>query len=286
MYIGSHVSLGGNLQKAYQSEKAEGGNCMQVFLKSPTMKSPAIKVKPTIFKDDPDFKTIVHSSYLLNFSKPPEEHPWAYENVVDDLNFASQSNIEGCVIHMGKHLKTSKEQAISQYASSVMKVIDDWQIMAEETDYVIDDVKCRLILENSAAQGTEIGHQWDEIVKIWDEIDEGYRHKVGFCFDTCHAFSAGYNLKDETVQDETLKYINDQLGIENLSVIHLNDSKKECGCKADRHENLGKGCIGSGPLCNFVNLLDKKYDYKNPVILETPDSGDRIGEIQLLKNIS
>ena len=283
MYIGSHVSLGGNLLKAYQTEKAEGGNCMQVFLKSPTMKSPQIKVKPTFFKEDPDFKTIVHSSYLLNFSKPYEEHPWAYQNVVDDLHFSSQSNIEGCVIHMGKYLKTTPQQAISQYATSVMKVIDDWMIMAEAADYCLDDVKCRLVLENSAAQGTEIGHRWEEIVKIWDEIDEGYQDKVGFCFDTCHAFSAGYNLRDETLQNETLKYIDEQLGIDKLSVIHLNDSKKECGCKADRHESLGKGCIGEEPLGHFVNLLHKKYDYKNPIILETPDLSNRINEINAVK---
>lgn len=285
MYIGSHVSLAGNLHKAYQNEKTEGGNCMQVFLKSPTMKSPKIKVTPTIFEDDPDFKTIVHSSYLLNFSKNPDEHPWAFENIIDDLHFSSKSNIEGCIIHMGKHLKTTPQEAISQYASSVMKIIDDWRVLAEEDGYFIDDVKPRLVLENSASQGTEIGHKWEDIVKIWDEIDESYHHKIGFCFDTCHAFSAGYNLCDYDVQRDTLKYIDDNLGIDNLSAIHLNDSKKGCGCKVDRHENLGKGKIGLDPLGNFCTILVKNYGYMNPIILETPDSSDRPGEITYLKSL-
>lgn len=301
MFIGSHISLGGNLKKAYDNAKKEGGNCMQVFLKSPTMKSPAIKVKPIIFTEDPAFKTMVHSSYLLNFSKPPEEHPWAFENIRDDLHFAAQSNIEGCVIHMGKHLKMTPQTAISQYASSVMKILDDWNEMgkavgeatAETTKavgsvepYDISDVKTRLVLENSAAQGTEIGHKWDDIVKIWDEIDESYHDKIGFCFDTCHAFASGYDLRDSVVQDDVLKYIDEHIGIDRLSVIHLNDSKKECGCKADRHENLGKGCIGEKPLCNFVKLLGDKYAFQNPIILETPETGDRCSEINILKSIT
>lgn len=285
MYIGSHVSLGGDLNKAFQQEMAEGGNCMQVFLKSPTMKSPAIKVKPNTFNHNNDFKTIVHSSYLLNFSKPPEEHPWAFQNILDDLNFASQSNILGCIIHMGKYLKTTPQQAISQYASSVMKIIDDWHEMGEATGYNLEELGCRLVLENSASQGTEIGYRWEDIVKIWDEIDEGYHHKVGFCFDTCHAFASGYDLRDDIIQDETIKYIDEHLDIENLSVVHLNDSKKECGCRVDRHENLGKGCIGMEPLGKFCQILDKKYGWQNPIILETPEMGDRMGEVKYLQSL-
>ena len=176
---------------------------------------------------------------------------------------------------MGKHTKYTQEQGIKYYYESINSICNEYNGTS------------KLILENSARQGTEIGYSIDMMAKIYENITEENKEKIGFCIDTCHGFSAGYDFCDKNQVIQFFKYFDEKIGFDKLLCIHFNDSKKWCACCVDRHDNIGVGYIGKDSLEGFLTIISylKSKNFEYPIILETPDGGDEIRgkEIKLLK---
>ena len=213
-------------------------------------------MKTYIFLEN-NIKLVVHSSYLLNFSKPIDENLQSFNVIIGDLRYSDKLNALGCIIHMGKHLKLDVDTAIQNYIDSVNKICQ------EKT------CESLLILENSAHQGTEIGFSIDHLAKIYQGITDENRERIGFCLDTCHAFASGYDFTDKAKTEQFFTEFDEKIGLSKIVCIHLNDSKKPCNSHVDRHEKLGVGKIGLDGIKNVVQSL-KNISFNGPVILETP----------------
>ncbi|KKT02903.1 MAG: apurinic endonuclease Apn1, deoxyribonuclease IV [Candidatus Peregrinibacteria bacterium GW2011_GWF2_43_17] len=231
-------------------------NAMQIFMKSPRGMA---KTKLTAeearefraYSAKIGFKfTVAHCSYLLNFAKPGAE--WALQSLVDDLKGVEMLDGAGVVLHVGKHLDLSEGEAFDFLIKNLKKVL-------EETD----GLKAKIILENTAGQGTEMGRSFEELSAIYSAL--GKNKRVVFCLDTCHAWAWGYDFtKPEKVFDEFDKI----LGLKNLELIHFNDALKSRGSRVDRHANLGEGEIGDANLKAIIRFAGRE---SVPMIVETPD---------------
>ena len=280
MFIGAHESISKGVNGAIKRTIKLKGNAFQIFLKSPQARGD-IKIKDDDIQksvklmNENNIILVVHSSYLLNFSKPLEENEWAKNAILKDLVFSEKLNAIGCIIHMGKHTKYSQEQGIKYYYDSINSICNEYKGSS------------KLILENSARQGTEIGYSIDILSKIYENITEENKEKIGFCIDTCHGYAAGYDFCDSNQVIQFFNYFDEKIGLDKLLCIHFNDSKKWCACCVDRHENIGVGYIGKDGLEGFKTIISylKSKNFQYPIILETPDGGDEIRgkEINLLK---
>lgn len=276
MFIGANQSISKSFSKAVLNSTSIGGNALQVFLRTPMRNTP-IKIKDDEFSkvlsllQENNSKCVVHSSYLYNFSKTTDEIDWCISNMKQELEYCDKFNGIGCIIHMGKYLKLSKDNAFQNYIDNINLILNEL------------NTQSKLILENSASQGTEIGNKIDDLARIYDGIIE--KEKVGFCLDTCHLFASGYNLSEPEIAIETINEFDEKIGLDKLLVVHLNDSKKDCGCRVDRHENLECGKIAIEGLKTFVETLREK-NYEGLIILETPkdDNETRQYEISMIKS--
>ena len=274
MYIGDNQSKSKGIINAIKKSQSYGGNAIQIFLRSP-MRKCTLKVLPEdqqnckTFLSQNNCKMVIHSSYLYNFCKT--DTPWAATELIEELQMAQTIGAIGCIIHMGKTTTLPYDQAVTNFIQNINNICQ----------HIPTGVK--LILENSAHQGTEIGYTLEQIAHIHQNISAENLPKIGYCLDTCHAFAAGYNLKTESRQ--FLEKFDELIGKEFIECIHLNDSKKDCGCKVDRHENIDIGCIGIDGLKQFIGVL-KEWNFQGPIILETPDESveNRSREVALLKN--
>jgi len=276
MFIGANESISKGFSKAVINSLSIGSNALQIFLRTPMRNTP-IKIKDDEFTkvlnllSENNSQCVVHSSYLYNFSKPNDEVDWCINNMKEELNYCDKFNGIGCIIHMGKHLKLSKDDAFQNYIDNINLITNELQ------------TNSKLILENSASQGTEIGNKIEDLARIYEGIIE--KEKVGFCLDTCHLFASGYDLSQPEISKNVINEFDEKIGLEKLLVIHLNDSKKDCGCHVDRHENLECGKINLQGLKTFVQTLKEK-NYQGLIILETPkdDNDTRQKEVSLIKS--
>ena len=273
MHIGDNQSKSKGILNALKKAQSYNSKAIQIFLRSPMRRSP-LKISQNdlqntkTFLQNNNMKMVIHSSYLYNFCKTQSEIDWCIEDLIEEINMATQLGAIGCIIHMGKSTKLPTEQAIQNYITNINSILN-----------AIPDNGAKLILENSAHQGTEIGYTIQQIAEIHQQIN--HKERVGYCLDTCHAFAAGYNINENPSQ--LYQEFCELIGEEYLSCIHLNDSKKECGCKVDRHDNIDNGKINTNALKEFLQTINH---LDIPVILETPDetTENRKREIDLLKN--
>ncbi|TPG81975.1 deoxyribonuclease IV [Brevibacillus laterosporus] len=257
MKIGCHISVAKGLEKAAMQAVHLGAQSFQVFTKNPR----GLKPKKIDHKDADkgveimtkhDITLVCHTPYITNLSTPKEDlQEVTIRSIVEDLHIAEAYGAIGAVVHCGKHVGEGEEYGTKR--------------MVETLDLILEQYNgpVKLLLENTAGQGTELGltvHALEEIRKA-----SKYPEKIGYCFDTCHAFAAGQwdeESFDKLVEDmEQTGYLN------SLVCIHFNDSKVPFGSRKDRHEKIGKGEIGSEGLAKF--LRSEKLQHL-PVVLETP----------------
>ncbi|MCK4715468.1 MAG: deoxyribonuclease IV, partial [Candidatus Marinimicrobia bacterium] len=173
------------------------------------------------------------------------------------------------VFHPGSHMSNGDDAAL--------------HTIAESLDYCIEkvpDTDVSLLLEITAGQGSNVGYKFEHLRTIIDRSQ--YPSRLGVCFDTCHAFAAGYNIVDEADYKDTFQKFDDIIGLDRLKVFHLNDSKKSLGSRVDRHHQLGEGFMG---LEVFYRLVNDERFANLPMILETPgDEEHYTREIQILKD--
>ncbi len=276
-YLGAHVSASGGVENAPVNAHEIGATAFALFTKNQRqwIAKPLTEDSINSFKQNcikynyQPHQILPHDSYLINLGHPEKEALQKSRNAfLDEMQRCEQLGLDRLNFHPGSHLnQISKEQCISFIADSINWVLSQTSgVMA--------------IIENTAGQGTNLGYSFHQLRDIIDQVDD--KNRVGVCIDTCHAYSAGYDIKTEEGFKNVFQKFEEIIGFEYLKGMHLNDSKKEIGSRVDRHDNLGKGTLGLDVFSFIMN--DDRFD-GIPLILETPDDNLWKGEIEMLKSM-
>ena len=276
-YIGAHVSASGGVCNAILNAEAIGANAFALFTRNQRswVSKPLAQDEIHAFKDllkergfEPQY-VLPHDSYLINLGSPDEEtFAKSRAAFLDEMQRAQQLGLQLMNFHPGSHLnKISEEECLDQIAAEINRALS-------QTEGVT------AVIENTAGQGTNLGNTFAQIARIISGIDD--KSRVGVCIDTCHTFTAGYDLSTEMGYQFTFDEFEQEIGFQYLRAIHLNDSKKPCGSRVDRHETLGNGFIGKDFFARLMN--DPRFD-DMPIILETPDPTLWAQEIRWLRSL-
>lgn len=273
-YIGAHVSASGGVEFAPINAHEIGANAFALFTKNQRqwVSKPLTDESIDLFKANcekygfqPEY-ILPHDSYLINLGHPEEEGlEKSRAAFLDEMQRCEQMGLKLLNFHPGSHLnKISIEECLSRIAESI-------NIALAKTKGVT------AVIENTAGQGSNLGNKFSELKYIIDRVED--KSRVGICLDTCHTFTAGYDiLKD---YDHVFEEFEKEVGFQYLRGMHINDSKKELGSHVDRHDSIGKGLIGN---VFFERLMkDPRFD-NMPLILETPDETRWPEEIAWLRS--
>ncbi|WP_319764621.1 deoxyribonuclease IV [Maridesulfovibrio sp.] len=281
MFIGAHMPITGGVDKAVERIMSIGGTALQIF----TRNQRQWKVKPLEEKVVDRFKNLreewgnypvsVHDSYLINLASPkPDSAAKSVKAFAEELRRTERLGIESLVTHPGSHLGSGNVEALERYVANL-----DQAIELSETEEV------NVLIENTAGQGTNLGSRFGELATILE--GSGYTSRMGVCFDTCHAFAAGYDLRTPESCAEVFERFDKLIGLDFIRFFHLNDSKQEFGSNKDRHEHIGKGYIG---LEGFRYIVSDSRFAAVPKVIETPKDDDPefkldIENIELLRSL-
>lgn len=293
--IGWHTSIAPSIihgmkfnEETHKSLESDFNISAQIFLKSPMkvgkskfILSDALKVKEYLANND--IYLVVHGQYLINFIKNDIE--WATKSVIEDIKLLdnmipdNQKERTGVIIHMGKNVnKESIEQCIENFYINVKKVIDETQ-----------NCKVKLILETSTKtkNGNDIFHDIPTFGKLKMYLQEHLTteqfKRLGFCIDTAHIFASGYNISSSENFEDFMSLWDTHIGIDNITLFHLNDSKVGLGCCRDLHEEIGKGLIYTNQKDGLKSLLQFCQTNNIPIVIES--GGDQLTELQIIKEI-
>jgi deoxyribonuclease-4 len=274
--IGAHVSASGGVQNAPANAAAIGADAFALFTKNQRQ----WKAKPLDEEQIGAFKTacrehafppetvLPHDSYLINAGHPEEEGLEKSRTAfLDEMQRCEQLGLKLLNFHPGSHLrKISEADCLAGVAETINRAL-------EQTRGVT------AVIENTAGQGSNIGYRFEHLAAIIEQVED--QSRVGVCLDTCHAFTAGYDLRTEKAFTSVFDEFDAIVGFNYLRGMHLNDSKKELGSKVDRHESLGRGLIGID--CFRCLMRDPRFD-RIPLILETPNPARWPDEIKQLRS--
>lgn len=196
---------------------------------------------------------MVHASYLLNLGSPKEDlREKSLNGLADELRRCDTLGIEYLVLHPGSSSGTTLKLAIESIASGIGSAIDQTE-------------RASVLIETAAGQGSTVGHTFEELASILDGV--GNKDRSGVCFDTCHVYASGYDIKSPDGYESVMEKFDSLIGLKKLKGFHLNDSKKGLGSRVDRHEQIGDGMLGADGIMNFIR--DNRLRGK-PMVLETP----------------
>lgn len=276
-YVGAHVSASGGVENAPVNAHQIGAKAFALFTKNQKQWF----AKPLTTENIDGFKKncekygynpkyiMPHDSYLINLGNPVAENlAKSRKAFLDEMQRCEQLGIELLNFHPGAHLKQISEEAC------ITKIAESINITLDKTKGVV------AVIENTAGQGSAIGYKFEHLAAIIDQVED--KSRVGVCLDTCHTFTAGYDIKSEEGYKATFDDFDAVVGFNYLKGIHLNDSKKELASRVDRHDNIGKGLLGLEVFRRMMN--DPRFD-EMPIILETPDSDLWEEEISLLYSL-
>ena len=264
MRLGAHMSAAGGLFKAFARGDEAGCDSMLVFTKSNRQwNAKAITQKDVekYHKAAAEFKHIypvaVHASYLINIASP-DEALWekSYQGLKDEVERAAAFDLPLLTFHPGSFVSGDEQSGMDLIAQGLKR------LLAETAESCPNVTVC---VETMAGQGTNIGRSFEQLAYILSQVGENER--LGVCFDTCHVFAAGYDIRTPETYAETMKAFDEIVGVDKIKCFHLNDSKHELGSNKDRHEHIGQGFIGKAGFANFVN--DPRWA-DHPAHLETP----------------
>jgi deoxyribonuclease IV len=213
-------------------------------------------------------KPCAHDSYLINLGSPKHDvRQKSIDAFVIELERAEMLGLLGVVMHPGSFLDSSEEEGLQ-------KIVDGLDIALEQTDGQAVEVW----LETTAGQGTNLGHRFEHLAYLIDNVADNSR--LGVCVDSCHIFAAGYAITTPSEYKQTMAEFDSLVGIDRIRAFHLNDSKKEFGSRVDRHEHIGQGHLGLEPFRHIVN--DPRFA-ELPMYLETPKGkkGDEFDQMNL-----
>jgi deoxyribonuclease-4 len=264
LLIGAHMSIAGGVYNSLTFGKELGCTTIQIFTKNNNQ----WKAKELTGEDVKKFKenqkktgispVVGHNGYLINLASPKEAiYRQSLDSMLIELKRAELLALPYLVIHPGSHLGTGEKAGIKKIARSI-----DW--LHRETK----GFRVKICLETTAGQGSAIGFRFEHIAEIIVRVKENQR--LGVCYDTCHTFAAGYDIRTKTSYESTFKEFDKLIGLEKLKVFHMNDSMKDLNSRVDRHQHIGEGKIG---LEGFRLLMNDPRWEKIPKILETPKEG-------------
>ena len=275
-HLGSHVSIAGGVVAAFGRAIAVGCGAFQIFTKNnfrwsgkPLGREEAAKFRSLLAERKMPIGS--HSGYLINLgaaSGPNVEKSIA--STIEELSRAEELGIPFVVFHPGSHLGAGEKAGLRTIAARFKKILQ-----ASKKSPV------RIALETTAGQGSCLGGRFEHLAELYDRV--GSAERLAVCFDTCHVFAAGYDLRSRP--EKVLKEFDRVVGLKRIVIFHFNDSKGELGSRLDRHEHIGKGRIG---LEAFRVILNERLFREVPKILETPkdDAGkfDRMN-LKLLRSL-
>lgn len=275
MLLGAHMSIAGGAYNALDRGEMVGCDTIQIFTKS----SNQWRAKPLTDEDIAKFKenrqrtgispVVAHDSYLINLCTTDiEKRKMSVGAMGIEMLRCRALEIPYLVMHPGSHLGEGEEWGLHEIAGNLNHLI--------EGD--IDDGGTMILLETTAGQGTNLGYRFEHLRDIIEMID--HKERVGVCLDTAHILAAGYDIRTASGFADTLDEFNKIIGLEQLKVIHLNDSKKELGSRVDRHEHIGEGFVG---IEAFRYLMNRKDFSDIAMILETPKDKNYTEDIRNLK---
>jgi deoxyribonuclease IV len=265
--FGSHTSIAGGLHMAVERAHQVGCSVVQIFTKNNNQWNckPITDADAKMFTDALERTgigaPIAHASYLINMASP-DEGLWqkSLDALIVEWQRAEQLKLDGLVIHPGAHLKAPPDEGMQRVVLAVNKAIEK-----------VSPRFCRLLLENTAGQGSCLGHSIEQLGGMLKAIDSPQH--VGICWDTCHALAAGYDFRTAAGMKAMVAELEDKVGLEKLYAVHINDSKKDCGSRVDRHEHIGLGFIGEAGFKRFLSCLAFK---DLPMYLETAKEKDEV----------
>ncbi len=265
MLLGAHMSIAGGVDKAPERGRKVGCDIIQIFTKNSNQWGEPSLPEETIsnFKKEMkrhELKTaFAHDSYLINLGSPDKKtYSMSLAAFEAEHRRSEQLGLMGVVFHPGAHVGSGEESAFGRISDAINKVHEKTR-----------GFKILTLLENAAGQGSTVGHRFEHLSAIMEKVKD--QKRIGVCFDTQHAFAAGYDLRTEEGYEKVWQEFDKIVGIKWIRAFHLNDSKKELGNRVDRHENIGKGFLGLTPF----KCLMKDNRFKNvPASLETPKSED------------
>ena len=279
MKLGVHVSIAGSIDLSIDRARSLDLNTFQIFTRNPRgwkfsdfKESNIVNFKNKILSEN--ISTVVcHMPYLPNLSSPKEDvYNMSINALSSELERCNTLGIEYVVTHIGSHLGTGLEKGLDRVVKACNTALSN------------SSNNTMIVLENTAGTKNNVGSKFDELKYIFDNVND--KSRIGFCFDTCHAFAAGYDLSTSKSVIDTLNKFDQIIGLKYLKVVHLNDSKGELGNGLDRHQHIGRGFIGEN---GFRELLKNSTIKQLPLILETPidetfDDEYNINKIYSLEN--
>jgi len=259
--LGAHFSIAGGLHKAIFTASRYGCTALQIFTKNSNQWKERTLTDEDIerFNEARELTGIEsicsHTSYLINLGSPEKsKFNRSIQALKHELVRSSQLHIPYVVMHPGSHMGKGEETGLRRVALGINKTFD----AAPKTT-------CRLLLETTAGQGSNLGYTFEHLAEIAELVEA--KERIGFCFDTCHTFAAGYDFSTKKAYQKTMRAFDNIVGLDRLRAIHLNDAKKGLGSKRDRHEHIGKGAIG---IEAFRCIMNDPRLKDVPKILETP----------------
>lgn len=273
-YIGAHVSIQGGVENAPLNASDIGANAFGLFTRNQRRwEAPSFTNENiTGFKHNLEKSGIKpehvlpHNSYLINIANPdPDAREKSLKALLDEAKRVEQLSLNYLNLHPGSHLnKISEEEALDLAAAAI-------DYIHSETEYMVP------VLETTSGQGSNLGYKFEHLSYIINRIKD--KNRIGICIDTCHIFSAGYDLRTDETYNYTMDNFKKTVGFQYLKGVHLNDSINEFDSGKDRHQSIGKGNLGIKPFELIMN--DKRFD-DIPLILETIDDTIWPEEIKLL----
>ena len=271
LVLGTHMSIAGGLNKTAQNVVKMNANTMQIFSRNPrgsNFKNPSekeVEEFQKIRKEHHFGPILAHAPYTMNLaSAKPEVYEFACDVIREDIQRMDNLGIENIVFHPGSHTGIGTEAGIENIIRGLNQAITESQNIT-------------VLLETMSGKGTEIGVRFEELKTIRDGVN--HPEKVGICLDTCHVFSAGYDIVNHL--EEVLDELDENIGLSYLRAIHLNDSMMPFGSRKDRHATIGDGEIGLEAL---MKVITNPRLAGIPFYLETPlDDAGHKKEIQMIK---
>lgn len=262
-FLGAHVSGSGGVENAPVNAHNIGAKAFALFTKNQKQwfSKPLTSENISLFRENCEkfgyspAHILPHDSYLINLGNPVNENlAMSRKSFLDEIHRCELLGLQLINFHPGAHLMQITEE-------------ECLRLIAESINIAIDKSKgVTAVIENTAGQGSHVGYKFEHLKFIIDQVED--KNRIGICLDTCHSFTAGYEIRSEEGYKKTFEDFELIVGFKYLKGIHLNDSKKEFASRVDRHDNLGKGLLGEDFFKRFMS--DPRFD-NIPIILETPD---------------
>ena len=258
MLLGVHCSIRGGLHNAFHEAESLGIDTFQVFTKNQRQWKERIIDTQEKSKFLDDYKTsrikmvFSHASYLINLASN-DDVLWecSVRALIGEVQRCRDLGLAFTIVHPGSAKELSEQKGIKKIIMALKTIL-----------HATKNSTVKILLENTAGQGSSIGYRFEHLKQIMDGVDSS---SIGMCFDTCHAFAAGYDIRTKGGFETTMEELDNIIGLKHLHAIHLNDSKGELGSSLDRHEHIGKGKLGLEPFRQIMNRFTHI-----PKVIETP----------------